>query len=115
MSAYGQPAVTDGLNEKGLGFGALYLPGETEYRDGKAGEEARALSNVQFGAWVLGNFATVDEVRDAVGDVVVWGEIVPQLGSFSPLHYVVPRRFRQKPRHRVRRRQRARLRQRLAC
>ena len=32
MSAYGQPAVTDGLNEKGLGFGALYLPGETSTR-----------------------------------------------------------------------------------
>ncbi len=87
MSAYGQPAVTDGLNEKGLGFGALYLPGETEYETVKAGEEGRALSNIQFGAWALGNFATVDEVRNAVKDVRVWGEFVPQLGSFSPLHY----------------------------
>ena len=87
MSAYGQPAVTDGLNEKGLGFGALYLPGETEYETVKAGEEGRALSNIQFGAWALGNFATVDEVRDAVKDVRVWAEFVPQLGSFSPLHY----------------------------
>ena len=87
MSAYGQPAVTDGLNEKGLGFGALYLPGETEYETVKPGEESRALSNIQFGAWALGNFATVDEVRDAVKDVRVWAEFVPQLGSFSPLHY----------------------------
>jgi choloylglycine hydrolase len=87
MSAYGQPAVTDGLNEKGLGFGALYLPGETQYETVKAGEEDRALSNIQFGAWALGNFATVDEVRDAVKDVRVWAEFVPQLGSFSPLHY----------------------------
>jgi choloylglycine hydrolase len=87
MSAYGQPAVTDGLNEKGLGFGALYLPGETQYETVKAGEEGRALSNIQFGAWALGNFATVDEVRDAVKDVRVWAEFVPQLGSFSPLHY----------------------------
>jgi choloylglycine hydrolase len=83
MSAYGQPAVTDGLNEKGLGFGALYLPGETQYETVKAGEEGRALSNIQFGAWALGNFATVDEVRD----VRVWAEFLPQLGSFSPLHY----------------------------
>jgi choloylglycine hydrolase len=87
MSAYGQPAVTDGLNEKGLGFGALYLPGETQYETVKAGEEGRALSNIQFGAWALGSFATVDEVRDAVKDVRVWAEFVPQLGSFSPLHY----------------------------
>ena len=38
---------------------------------------------------MLGNFATVDEVKAAVGDVVVWGEMVPQLGSFAPLHYSV--------------------------
>ena len=43
MSAYGQPAVTDGLNEKGLGFGALYLPGETEYETVKPGEEGLKL------------------------------------------------------------------------
>jgi choloylglycine hydrolase len=31
----------------------------------------------------------VNEVRDALKDVVVWAETVPQLGSFSPLHYVI--------------------------
>jgi choloylglycine hydrolase len=38
---------------------------------------------------VLGNFSTVDEVKQAVGNVVVWGEMVPQLGSYAPLHYAV--------------------------
>jgi choloylglycine hydrolase len=89
MNAYAQPAVTDGLNEKGLGFGALYLPAETEYQTVKAGEESRALSNISFGAWVLGSFASVDEVRDAVSKVIVWGEPVPQLGSFAPLHFAI--------------------------
>ena len=28
MNAYNMPVATDGLNEKGLGFGALYLPVE---------------------------------------------------------------------------------------
>jgi len=89
MSAYGEAAVTDGLNEKGLGFGALYLPGETKYETVAAGEEAHALSNIQVGAWVLGNFATVDEVRDAIGSVRVWAEPVPQLGSYAPLHFAI--------------------------
>jgi choloylglycine hydrolase len=89
MNAYDMPVATDGLNEKGLGFGALYLPGEAKYQDVKPGEEAKALSNAAFGGWVLGNFETVDEVKAAVGDVVVWGETVPQLGSFAPLHYSV--------------------------
>jgi choloylglycine hydrolase len=72
-----------------LGFGALYLPGETEYETIKAGEEGHALSNIQFGAWVLGNFTTVDEVRNALGGVHVWAEPVPQLGSFAPLHFAI--------------------------
>ncbi len=89
MNAYDEAAVTDGLNEKGLGLGALYLPGETEYETVAPGDEARALSNISFGAWVLGNFASVEEVRAALGNVVVWGENVPQLGSFAPLHYAI--------------------------
>ncbi|MFA5899391.1 MAG: choloylglycine hydrolase family protein [Hyphomicrobium sp.] len=89
MNAFDEPVATDGLNEKGLGFGALYLPGETKYEEVGAGEQQRALSNARFGNWVLGNFATVDEVRDALKDVVVWGETIPQLGSFAPLHYSV--------------------------
>jgi choloylglycine hydrolase len=89
MNALGEALYNDGLNEKGLGLGALYLPGEAEYQTVAAGGEARALSNASLPAWVLGNFASVDEVRDALGKVVVWGEPIPQLGSFAPLHYVV--------------------------
>lgn len=89
MNAFGEPLITDGLNEKGLGIGALYLPGETEYQTVSGGDETRALSNASFGDWVLGNFASVDEVRATLGNVVVWGETVPQLGSYAPLHYVV--------------------------
>jgi len=89
MNAFDEAFFTDGLNEKGLGLGALYLPGETEYQTVKAGEESRALANSDFAAWVLGNFSTVDEVREALTNVVVWGPTVPQLGSFAPLHYVV--------------------------
>lgn len=89
MNAWNYPAATDGLNEKGLGFGALYLPGETKYQAVAAGDASRALSNARFGNWVLSNFATVDEVRKALGDVIVWGETIPQLGSFTPLHYSV--------------------------
>lgn len=89
MNALGEALYNDGLNEKGLGIGALYLPGETEYQTVADGDAAKALSNVSLPAWVLGNFDSVDEVRDALGKVVVWGEPIPQLGSFAPLHYVV--------------------------
>jgi choloylglycine hydrolase len=89
MNVFGENFFTDGLNEKGLGIGALYLPGETEYQTVQPGQEGKALANTDFVQWVLGGFADVDEVRAALKDVVVWGETVPQLGSFAPLHYVV--------------------------
>ena len=57
--------------------------------EGQAGGRgARALQcRVQ---WLgAGQLCSVDEVRDALGGVVVWGETIPQLGSFAPLHYVI--------------------------
>ena len=89
INVFGEPFYTDGLNEKGLGVGALYLPGETKYETVGDQDGARALANTDFVGWVLGNFDTVDEVRDALSNVVVWGPDVPQLGSFAPLHYAV--------------------------
>lgn len=89
INVFGEPLYTDGLNEKGLGVGALYLPGETEYQTVGDKDGARALANTDFVTWVLGNFGTIDEVKDALANVVVWGPDVPQLGSFAPLHYAV--------------------------
>ena len=40
MNAYNMPVATDGLNEKGLGFGALYLPGEAKYQDVTPAEQS---------------------------------------------------------------------------
>lgn len=89
MNVFNEPFYTDGLNEKGLGIGALYLPGETEYQTVSDKDQARALPNTEFASWVLGNFDSVEGVREALDTVVVWGPDVPQLGSFAPLHYVI--------------------------
>lgn len=62
--------VVDGLNEKGLSIGGLYLPGYSNYptieKLQKHGVANKAISNVHFGAWVLSNFATVPDVVAAV-------------------------------------------------
>ncbi|MDG1328805.1 MAG: choloylglycine hydrolase family protein [Flavobacteriaceae bacterium] len=87
MSAMGYSVAIDGLNEAGLSFGGLYLPGYTVYQDVPKGEESKALWNLDFGLWVLGNFSTVEEVRTAVQSVYVCF-----LESFpipSPLHFNV--------------------------
>ncbi|MCE9546320.1 MAG: choloylglycine hydrolase family protein [Planctomycetia bacterium] len=80
----------DGLNEAGLGIGALYLPNLGKYADVEPSRREYALSNLQFCAWALSRFATVDELRKEVQTVSVWGEPVAQLNdTVMPVHYVV--------------------------
>ncbi|PIS02574.1 MAG: hypothetical protein COT85_04630 [Chlamydiae bacterium CG10_big_fil_rev_8_21_14_0_10_42_34] len=78
----------DGMNEMGLSFGYLWLPGVTEYPSVKSDEMSKALDFVDFGSWLLGNFSTVAEVKEALKGVVVWGHPVPPLG-FAPLHAAI--------------------------
>src|SRR5271167_3474477 len=71
----------DGLNEAGLGFGALYLPGFAGYKTIAPADNAEAMSNLQLGAWALSQFATVDEVKAALPSILVWGEPLAAFGN----------------------------------
>lgn len=88
MNAYALPKIVDGINEAGLGVGFLWLP-DSQYQAVPAGQEAKALALVDFGNWLLSQFATVDEVKQALPGILVWGEIVPQLGLMPPLHAAI--------------------------
>jgi choloylglycine hydrolase len=88
--------VVDGLNEAGLGFGALYLPDFAEYEKIDPISNEKALSNLQLGAWVLSQFSTIDEVESSLSEVNVWGEILALFDNgYVPLHYVVHDSFGQ--------------------
>src|SRR5271167_2349055 len=90
MDGFHIDGTTDGLNEAGLGFGALYLPGFAGYETIAPNDNARAMSNLQVGAWALSQFATVDEVKAALPSILVWGEPLAAFGNaFVPLHYVI--------------------------
>jgi choloylglycine hydrolase len=89
VNALRLPVATDGMNEAGLGIGALYLPGDAHYQDVSAADDGKVLSNLAFGNWILANFATVKEVRAALDGVVVWGQTIPVIDSVLPLHYAV--------------------------
>ncbi len=83
-------AVIDGMNEQGLAFEYLYLPGETEYQPVTEGSDTHALSYIHLGDWVLGNFKDVEEVRKALQNVVVYAEKVPNMGNMIfPLHAII--------------------------
>jgi choloylglycine hydrolase len=80
-NALNLPVVLDGLNDQGLSVGLFYFPGYATYTDVTPENKSRALAPYEFGAWVLANFATVDEVREAVKDIVLVPTPAPGLGS----------------------------------
>lgn len=82
-----QPMVVDGMNEKGLSFGYLYLPGETKYQTVSADKADKALPYYLLGDWVLGNFETVEEVKNALSNIVVFEQEIPGIPNIIfPVH-----------------------------
>jgi choloylglycine hydrolase len=79
-------AVLDGINEKGLSIGGLWLPGSV-YQEVSPSQASRALSVTDLGSWILGNFATISEVVPALSQIRVW---CPQLtGGKIALHFAL--------------------------
>ena len=83
--------LMDGINEKGLSAAAFYFPGYASYAKVNRWNASKALSPLDFTNWVLTQFATVKEVKDALSSVIItntifkdWGENAP-----PPMHYIV--------------------------
>jgi len=83
-----EDVVVDGINEVGLSFEGLWLPG-TKYQDVSKSEIAQALNVGNLGVWILGNFKTTEEVKQAIRKVRIWGSIVPELKIVPPMHIAV--------------------------
>ena len=81
----------DGLNEAGLSAAFLWLE-ETEYPPDIPADGARSVSMVDAVNYIVGNFATVAEVKAALTDphneayVQIWG--LPLVSALVPLHVV---------------------------
>jgi choloylglycine hydrolase len=80
-NALNLPVILDGLNDQGLSVGLFYFPGYAKYTDVTPQNKDRAIAPQEFGVWALANFATVDEVREAVKHIVVVPTPTPGLGS----------------------------------
>lgn len=89
-SAFGDPALMDGLNEKGLAVGTFYFPTYAKYSQISRENQSRALSPVEFPNWILTQFATVDEVKASLQDVVIAPTVTKGWGAEpAPFHYIV--------------------------
>jgi choloylglycine hydrolase len=87
------PSFNDGLNTAGLSVAALWLEPGTEY----PGAGRNQVAFLELPAWILGQFSTVDDVKQALLDtdtptaITVVGPTSsgPWQEYFVPLHYVV--------------------------
>lgn len=82
----GLDAIVDGMNEKGLSFGELWLPNYTQYPQASTSTDSAIIDVTDLGAWILGNFASVVEAKEALKNVIVSGTPVPSFGGLPTVH-----------------------------
>lgn len=56
LNGFNDNMTIDGMNEMGLSFEYLYLPGETTYQTIASGQAKKAVPYYHFGDWILSNF-----------------------------------------------------------
>jgi choloylglycine hydrolase len=82
----------DGVNEKGLSVGLLYLPGYTKYQKVPNNKENIALAYIYFADYILGNFTNVEQVKEAVKSIYVFSFPI-SVGGYEnvvfPTHFIV--------------------------
>jgi choloylglycine hydrolase len=90
INAAGLPYATDGMNEAGLTVGALFFPGFAEFQEPSADQQSVTVSSVDLVNYLLSNFKTVEEVRQAMPKIRVVrnAEIEKEFGTPLPLHHI---------------------------
>ncbi|WP_043638056.1 linear amide C-N hydrolase [Desulfovibrio sp. TomC] len=88
MFDFGMPLASDGMNEKGLVVGQLFLPGYAAYESYESSEADKTVAQFEYGTWLLSNFSSVAEVRKNYRNVRVCQGPTNTAGPL-PLHYVV--------------------------
>ena len=88
--AFDNMAIMDGMNEKGLAVGSFYFPGYAEYSVITPQNQSKAVSPVEFSNWLVTQFASVDEVKAALNDIVIAPTVIAAWGNqIPPFHYIV--------------------------
>jgi choloylglycine hydrolase len=81
--------ILDGMNEKGLVVGLFYFPGYADYSKPDAADSAKEMGPEMVGAWILSNFATVEELMAGIDEVSVLPVVLPALKEVPGVHYKV--------------------------
>lgn len=89
-SAYGQAAILDGMNEKGLSAALFYFPNYASYTPTTKENQSHSLSPIDFTNWILTQFATIEEVKAHLHEVSIAPTVLEGWGPTPPpFHYIV--------------------------
>jgi choloylglycine hydrolase len=83
--------VADGMNEKGLAIGMLYLPGYSEYLPADPAKADRSIGSWEGAICLLSTCASVEEAVDALKSekVYVAQQEFPPFKMVLPVHYYI--------------------------
>lgn len=85
----GMPVLFDGFNEKGLYAALFYFPTSAGYMPYAASDAGRTVAPWELGSWMLENFASVEEVKAHIGDIVVPSVVFAKWGFAPEVHFRV--------------------------
>ncbi len=89
LNGFGLDLAVDGMNEAGLGLGALFFPGEAQYQEMKS-DTSQTITINELPLYILQNFGTLDEIKEALPSLNVVGIKTPQMGGIIvPAHFSV--------------------------
>lgn len=83
----GYPLYYDAVNEKGIGMAGLNFPGNADYKEVE--EEKDNISPFEFIPWILGQCATLDEVKKLLSKVNIVNINFSNELPLSPLHWII--------------------------
>jgi choloylglycine hydrolase len=87
----GPNMMVESANDQGLSLSTNEMPG-SQSPEGAGSDAAKALAATDLALYLLGNFKSVAEVKEALtnGDVSVWLPKVPLVGNLVlPMHYIL--------------------------
>ena len=64
-----EPFVVEGINETGLSAGLFFFPNYGEYAPYNSADNDKTLCDMQFVSWVLSQFSSIDQVKNALGKI----------------------------------------------
>ena len=89
LNGVGMPVLFDAVNEKGLAAGTFYFPTSAGYMPYTAADAGKTIAQWEVGSWILENFASVEEVKTNIGNIVVPAVVFGGWGFAPEAHYIV--------------------------